>query len=132
LPKHEYHLNSLYLQVTIHEPAEFAGLQLEVPAHPFSLPSLFSADGLKINCVLVELSHQHGGPSVTPWNAAGIGSYIKAQQGRNQPKLCALIRGDGGQVFQCEVPVIHGSLPAGSADQIPHCEQWLHPEVEGA
>jgi hypothetical protein len=131
LHEHEYHPTFVHLQVKINEPAEYADLELEVPAHLFSLRSLLSDDGLRINCVLVELSRQHGGPSITPWNAAEIGSYIQAQQGRNQPKFCALIRGEDGQVFQCEVPVIHGSLPAGSADQVRFETLVLHPGMEG-
>jgi hypothetical protein len=67
-----------------------------------------SPDVLKINCVMVGMSRQHGGPSITPWSAAEVENYTRIHEGRrNGVQFCVLVRGHRGRVLQCEFPVIH-------------------------
>ena len=132
LSQHQHHLNYVYMRVMVEKPEEYAGLELKMPAHPYPFSSLVAPDGLKINCVLVELSREHGGPRATPWNAAAVKSYIQAHHSRrNQAKFLTLVRGHGGQVFQCEFPVVR--CHSDSFQQVSEWEElFLHPEMEQA
>src|SRR5205807_5794436 len=133
LSLHKCHWDSVHLHVMLDQPDEYAGRELEMPAYPFSLSSLVSSDGVTINCVLVKLFRQHGGSSITPIDTTEVASYIRAPEGRrSQPRFLALVRGQGGRVFQCEFPVIHIHSGSRSFPQTKLAETSLHPEMEGA
>lgn len=134
LSLHKCHWDSVHFHVMIEQPEEYAGRELEMPAYPFSLSSLVSPDGPTIECVLVKLFRQHGGPSITPCNAAEVESYIRDPEGRrNQPRFLALVRGQNGRAFQCELPVIHIHAPSRSFPLVSQLEeQFLHPGAEEA
>jgi hypothetical protein len=113
LSLHLCHWKSVHFHVKIKRPEEHAGREMEIPALPFSVSSLASPEGLSIQCVLVKLFRQHGGPSITPWNEAEVESYIRDPEGRrNQPRFLALVRSQRGRAFQCEFPVIHVHSPS--------------------
>jgi hypothetical protein len=134
LSLHRCHWDSVHVQVMLHQPEEYEGRELELPAYPFSLSSLVSPDGATIDCVLVKLFRQHGGPSITPSNAGEVANYIEALEGRrNQPRFLALVRGQGGRVYQCDFHVIHihstsRYFRAPSRSE----ESALHPAMEEA
>jgi hypothetical protein len=108
LALHRCHWDSVHAHVMLDQPEPYAGRELELPAYPFSLSSLVSPHGATIDCVLVKLFRQHGGPSITPSKADEVANYIQALEGRrNQPRFLALVRGQGGRVFQCDFHVIH-------------------------
>jgi len=132
LPLHEDHWSSVHIHVMAEQPQNFAGRHLELPAYPFPLASLVAPHGLTIHCVLLELARQHGGPTITPWNAAEVARYIQAPEGRrNQPRFVALVRGCGPRAFQCEFHVIHVHSGSHSFPQVTALEEsFLSPELE--
>jgi hypothetical protein len=134
LPLHQDHWNSVHIHVLAEQPQNFAGRELELPAYPFPLASLVAPHGLTIHCVLLELSRQHGGPRITPWNASEVARYIQAPEGRrNQPRFVALVRGCGQRAFQCEFPVLHVHSGSHSFPQITALEEsFLNAAMEEA
>ena len=124
LSLHRCHWDSVHVHAMIEKPKDYAGRELEFPAFPFALSSLVSPDGVTINAILVKLFRQHGGPSITPNHAAEVATYIEAAEGRrNQPRFLALVRGQGGRVFQCDFSVIHVHSPSRSFPAISRSEE---------
>src|SRR5207302_3465899 len=102
------HWDDVHIHVKVHDPEDYVGRELDVPAFPLSLPSLASAEGATINSILLKLFRQHGGPSIMPSDAVEVTNYIEADEGRrNQPRFLALVRGQGGRIFRCDFHVIH-------------------------
>ena len=134
LTLHQCHWDSVHFQVRLHAPEDYAGRELEIHAFPFSLSSLVSSDGVTIDCVLLKLFRQHGGPSIAPLIASQVAAYIQASEGRrNQPRFLALVRGQDGRVLRRDFPVIHVHAPSRSFPAVSRFEEaTLHPAMEEA
>jgi hypothetical protein len=132
LALHRCHWDSVHVHALLDKPDQYAGRELELPAYPFSLASWVSPNGATIDCVLVKLFRQHGGPGITPFEATEVAHYIQALEGRrNQPRFLALVRGQGGRAFQCELPVIHVHSASRSFRRVSQLqESFLNPQME--